>query len=206
MPTYVHQLRKRIDALLSQLSEAAGTSSSSPSPASQGYGTIPSSESPSSSGPSPAAQANARAQAASQQHPASGDASKIEPKVWLAAERTYLNWLRVSLLISSFALALFNSAGKKDYVGKSMGVVYCAIAVGMTGYAWYMQRQRRRKILTRYAGHHGTSSAPAIVLCSELTSDEKMICGDRWSSAPSSSSQSSPISFFASGKGRFLFH
>lgn len=35
---------------------------------------------------------------------------RVEAKVWLANERTWISWLHVSLLIGSFALALFNSA------------------------------------------------------------------------------------------------
>lgn len=80
------------------------------------------------------------------------DATKIEPKVWLASERTFLNWLRVALLLSSFALALFNSG---DKLAKWMGFTYAVIAVGMLGYAWLMHERRRTRIITRYAGHHG---------------------------------------------------
>jgi uncharacterized membrane protein YidH (DUF202 family) len=74
--------------------------------------------------------------------------------VWLASERTFLNWLRVSVLVSSFALALFNAAGN-DWVTKGMGMVYAALSIGMLGYAWAMQERRRMRILTRYGGHHG---------------------------------------------------
>ncbi|GAA5875323.1 hypothetical protein JCM8547_003204 [Rhodosporidiobolus lusitaniae] len=91
------------------------------------------------------------------------DASKIEPKVWLASERTLLSWFRVSLLLSSFALALFNSAGERDWASRSMGVVYAVIAVGMLGYAWTMHRVRRWRIVNRYAGHHDEPYGPLVV-------------------------------------------
>ena len=80
-------------------------------------------------------------------------------QVWLASERTFLNWLRVSLLISSFALALFNSAGPGDKVAKWMGLVYACISIGMLGYAWTMQEKRRHRIITHFGGHHGASWA-----------------------------------------------
>lgn len=35
---------------------------------------------------------------------------RVEAKVWLANERTWISWLHVSLLIGSFSLALFNSS------------------------------------------------------------------------------------------------
>lgn len=86
------------------------------------------------------------------------DPTKIEPKVWLASERTFLNWLRVALLISSFGLALFNaSASAGQGLGKWMGIVYMGGAVGMVGYAYAMHRRRRHRIIYRFAGHHGQS-------------------------------------------------
>ncbi|GAA5839336.1 hypothetical protein JCM9279_005910 [Rhodotorula babjevae] len=91
------------------------------------------------------------------------DPSKIEPKVWLASERTLLSWFRVSLLLSSFALALFNSAGPRDYASKSMGVCYAVIACGMLAYAWVMHRIRRYRIVMRYPGHHDEPYGPVVV-------------------------------------------
>ena len=88
------------------------------------------------------------------------DASKIEPKVFLASERTFLNWLRVSLLLSSFALTLFNTAVDGDWVAKGMGTFYILLAFGMGGYAWVMQGRRRKRIVERYSGHHGKPSTP----------------------------------------------
>ncbi|KDE04684.1 hypothetical protein MVLG_04908 [Microbotryum lychnidis-dioicae p1A1 Lamole] len=92
------------------------------------------------------------------------DATKIEPKVWLASERTFLNWLRVALLLSSFALALFNSAGPTDNVAKWMGFAYALIAICMLGYAYGMHRLRRQRIIHRYAGHHDELYGPIILV------------------------------------------
>lgn len=128
------------------------------------------------------------------------DASKIEPKVpsdhvgssclvisgadlslsftqvWLASERTLLSWFRVALLLSSFALALFNSASDQDWASKTMGVIYAVIACAMLGYAWTMHRIRRYRIVMRYGGHHGAFLPSRLVratvrsaLCSRLT-------------------------------------
>jgi hypothetical protein len=86
------------------------------------------------------------------------DSIAVALQAWLASERTFLNWLRVALLLSSFALALFNSASAHDHVAKWMGFSYAVIAVGMIGYAWIMQNRRRHRIVTRYGGHHGEPS------------------------------------------------
>lgn len=47
-------------------------------------------------------------------------------QVFLASERTFFSWLRVSLLLGSFALALFNGG---DNIGRYMGVVYAIISM-----------------------------------------------------------------------------
>ncbi|GAA5987240.1 hypothetical protein JCM10908_001873 [Rhodotorula pacifica] len=91
------------------------------------------------------------------------DPTKIEPKVWLASERTLLSWFRVALLLSSFALALFNSASASDWASKSMGVIYAIIACAMLGYAWTMHRVRRYRIVMRYGGHHDEPYGPVFV-------------------------------------------
>lgn len=83
------------------------------------------------------------------------DATKIEPKVFFASERTFLTWLRVAVLISTFALALFNSAGDGNYVAKGMGLIYALLAILIIAYARYMHSVRRIRIIGRFAGHHG---------------------------------------------------
>ena len=84
--------------------------------------------------------------------------SKIEPKVYLAAERTLLNWLRVAVLLGTFAIALVNSAKHSTgnpLVGKVFGVVYMALAAGAIIYAWRVFELRRQRITNRYPGHFG---------------------------------------------------
>ncbi|GAA6059960.1 hypothetical protein JCM10212_001309 [Sporobolomyces blumeae] len=91
------------------------------------------------------------------------DATKIEPKVWLASERTLLSWFRVSLLLSSFALALFNGASENDTASRVMGVLYAVIAASMLIYSWTMHRVRRWRIVMRYPGHHDEPYGPVLV-------------------------------------------
>lgn len=86
------------------------------------------------------------------------------PKVWLASERTFLNYLRVAVLLSSFALALFNSASPKDYIASAMAMVYAIIGVGMVGYAWAMQERRRRRIMERWGGSHDDIVGPVVII------------------------------------------
>lgn len=97
------------------------------------------------------------------------DATKIEPKVFLASERTFLTWLRVALLISTFALTLYNTAGDGDWVAKGMGLTYAALALLVLAYARYMHERRRKRIIGRFAGHHGKICPPRVILRPSLT-------------------------------------
>ncbi|ORY84638.1 hypothetical protein BCR35DRAFT_278003 [Leucosporidium creatinivorum] len=142
--------RSALRQFQSRLSERISTLLGGPE--SQGYQAVPSSYGATNGAPNNGLQT------------LGADPTKIEPKVWLASERTFLNWLRVALLLSSFALALFNSASTHDHVAKWMGFSYAVIAVGMIGYAWIMQNRRRHRIVTRYGGHHDEIYGPVVVV------------------------------------------
>ncbi|CAD6567153.1 MAG: hypothetical protein CYPHOPRED_001461 [Cyphobasidiales sp. Tagirdzhanova-0007] len=86
--------------------------------------------------------------------------TKVEPKVFLASERTFFSWLRVSLLLGSFALALFNGG---DKLGRSMGLVYAVISLASVAYSWAMFQRRSHRIRTTYAGNHDELYGPVII-------------------------------------------
>lgn len=72
---------------------------------------------PSSNGPSRPSGSNAAAPAGAAGAPAAGGdreakkgVEKIEPKVWFANERTWLNWSRTGVLLGTFGVALVNSS------------------------------------------------------------------------------------------------
>lgn len=67
---------------------------------------------------------------------------RVEGKVWLANQRTFIKWQHVSVLLASLSLGLFNAAGPENFVGKVLGIVYTCIAVfaGGWGYWTYMWR------------------------------------------------------------------
>jgi len=67
---------------------------------------------------------------------------KVEPKVWLANQRTFVKWQHISILLATLSLGLFNAAGADNYIGRALGAVYTLIAVftGFWGWGIYMHR------------------------------------------------------------------
>ncbi|OJD31561.1 spx domain protein [Diplodia corticola] len=69
---------------------------------------------------------------------------RVEAKVWLANQRTFIKWQHVSVLLASLSLGLFNAAGETNTVARALAVAYTAVAAfaGVWGYAMYMHRSR----------------------------------------------------------------
>ena len=69
---------------------------------------------------------------------------KVEAKVWLANQRTFVKWQHVTVLLASLSLGLFNAAGEDNNVARALAGVYTAVAVftGAWGWGIYMWRSR----------------------------------------------------------------
>ncbi|TQV90086.1 SPX domain-containing protein [Cordyceps javanica] len=87
---------------------------------------------------------------------------KVEPKVWLANERTFLKWQHICILQGTLALALYTAAGENT-TAAVFGVVYTGIAVfaGVWGYA--MLRVRRNMIIERSGKDFDNMVGPIII-------------------------------------------
>ncbi|KAI0433283.1 VTC domain-containing protein [Xylaria sp. FL1042] len=75
---------------------------------------------------------------------------QIEPKVWLANERTFLKWQHICVLLGSLALGLYTAAGE-DIVAECMGIAYIAIAV-LAGLWGNTMLHRRRTMIVERSG------------------------------------------------------
>jgi len=84
----------------------------------------------------------------------SKEAPRVEPKVYLANERTFFAWLRFSVLLGTFALALFNAGGDEP-VGRFCGLLYSLISVSVLFYALIRFHQRTVMIKSSYGGPYG---------------------------------------------------
>ncbi|KAG5958765.1 hypothetical protein E4U58_005255 [Claviceps cyperi] len=73
---------------------------------------------------------------------------KVEPKVWLANERTFLKWQHIAILQGTIAMALYSAAGT-SLAAEIMGMVYVLIAAFAGLWGYYMLNVRRGMILER---------------------------------------------------------
>ncbi|KAH9845266.1 vacuolar transporter chaperone 2-like [Teratosphaeria destructans] len=89
---------------------------------------------------------------------------KVEAKVWLANQRTFIKWQHVSVLLASLSLGLYNAAGQNNNVARALAVVYTAVAVftAAWGYGIYMWRT---SLIERRSGKDFDAVTGPLVVC-----------------------------------------
>ena len=89
---------------------------------------------------------------------------KVEAKVWLANQRTYIKWQHVSILLASLSLGLFNAAGESNDIARALAVVYTSVAVFSLawGYGIYMYRN---KLIRERSGKDFDAITGPLVVC-----------------------------------------
>ena len=92
---------------------------------------------------------------------------KVEAKVWLANQRTFIKWQHVGILLSSLSLALFNAAGKRNTIAQTLGVVYTAIGIltALWGYGMYIWRSN---LIRRRSGKDFDNIIGPVFVCISL--------------------------------------
>lgn len=89
---------------------------------------------------------------------------RVESKVWLANQRTFIKWLHISILLSSLSLGLYNSAGKHNRIAQALAIVYTFFALFSAAWGWYMYEKRSRLIRQR-SGKDLDNMLGPIVVC-----------------------------------------
>ena len=89
---------------------------------------------------------------------------RVEAKVWLANQRTFIKWQHVSILLASLSLGLFNAAGENNAVARTLAVAYTAVALFalVWGYGMYMYRN---KLIRERSGKDFDSVIGPLVVC-----------------------------------------
>ncbi|KAM0199948.1 hypothetical protein ACHAPI_003048 [Fusarium lateritium] len=90
---------------------------------------------------------------------------KVEPKVWLANERTFLKWQHICILQGGLAVGLYTAAGENT-IASIIGLLFVLIALfaGVWGYS--MLRIRRTMILERSGKDFDNMIGPMIISAS----------------------------------------
>ncbi|KAF2754411.1 SPX-domain-containing protein [Pseudovirgaria hyperparasitica] len=88
----------------------------------------------------------------------------VEPKVWLANQRTFVKWQHVAVLLASLSLGLYNAAGVDNTVAVTLAYVYTALAIFILGWGWaiYMYRS---KLIRERSGKDFDSVIGPVVIC-----------------------------------------
>lgn len=87
---------------------------------------------------------------------------KVEPKVWLANERTYLKWQHICFLLGGFALTFFNAA-RGNKLSEAMAFVYIVVALFAGAWGYYMHGTRRNMIIARSGKDFDNMIGPMVV-------------------------------------------
>ena len=88
---------------------------------------------------------------------------RVESKVWLANQRTFIKWLHISILLSSLSLGLYNAAGKHNPIAQALAVIYTFFALFSAAWGWYMYEKRSRLIRQRSGKDLDNLWGPVIV-------------------------------------------
>jgi uncharacterized membrane protein YidH (DUF202 family) len=87
---------------------------------------------------------------------------KVEPKVWLANERTFLKWQHICILLGALAVSLYTAAGE-DKIAEAMGITYIVIAIFAGAWGLWMHQTRRDMIVARSGKDFDNLIGPMIV-------------------------------------------
>jgi uncharacterized membrane protein YidH (DUF202 family) len=86
---------------------------------------------------------------------------RVEPKVFFANERTFLSWVHFAVVLGSLALGLLNFG---DEVGRTSGVIFTVVAMGILVYALWLYVSRSNRIRAREPGPYDDRVGPAVLV------------------------------------------
>ncbi|RGP59735.1 hypothetical protein FLONG3_11114 [Fusarium longipes] len=87
---------------------------------------------------------------------------KVEPKVWLANERTFLKWQHICILQGGLAVGLYTAAGENT-IASIIGLLFVLIAVFAGAWGYAMLRIRRTMIVERSGKDFDNMIGPMII-------------------------------------------
>ncbi|KAK4102639.1 SPX-domain-containing protein [Parathielavia hyrcaniae] len=89
---------------------------------------------------------------------------QIEPKVWLANERTFLKWQHICVLLGGLAVSLYSAGGGSGNVlAQAMGAVFVGVAVSAGAWSYWVVVTRRDMIVQRSGKDFDFLAGPLVV-------------------------------------------
>ena len=92
---------------------------------------------------------------------------RVEAKVWLANQRTFVKWQHVTVLLASLGLGLYNAAGENNDIARALAIVYTLVAVFAGFWGWGIYMYRSRLIRTRSGIDFDAITGP-VIICAGL--------------------------------------
>eukprot|EP00529_Nitzschia_sp_RCC80_P028497 CAMPEP_0113498778 /NCGR_PEP_ID=MMETSP0014_2-20120614/31371_1 /TAXON_ID=2857 /ORGANISM="Nitzschia sp." /LENGTH=264 /DNA_ID=CAMNT_0000392859 /DNA_START=1 /DNA_END=798 /DNA_ORIENTATION=+ /assembly_acc=CAM_ASM_000159 len=92
-------------------------------------------------------------------------AKKIDPKVFFAAERTFLEWMKASISVAAISIAIgaFDTGDENTGLAAWAGIFFSAIAIGFTIYALLQYAKRSLMIVRRSPGPWEDRRGPVVL-------------------------------------------
>ena len=89
---------------------------------------------------------------------------RVEPKVWLANQRTFMKWQHTSALLAALALGLYNAAGETNTLARTLGAIYTVLGLfaGVWGWGIYIYRSR---LIRQRSGKDFDARLGPIIIC-----------------------------------------
>ena len=88
---------------------------------------------------------------------------RVEPKVWLANQRTFIKWQHISILLGTLSLALYNAAGPAQDLARGLAVAYTLVALFAGAWGWWQYTVRSRMIRQRSGKDFDNVVGPVII-------------------------------------------
>lgn len=96
---------------------------------------------------------------------------QIEPKVWLANERTFLKWQHICVLLGGLAISLYTAGSEAGHntLAQWMGIVFICIAIFAGGWSYWVLNKRRDMIVGRSGKDFDFAAGPLVVSIALMT-------------------------------------
>lgn len=125
---------------------------------------------------------------------------RVEPKVWLANQRTFVKWQHIAVLLGSLSLGLYNAAGESNTVARVLAVVYTLVAAFAGAWGWWQYVVRSRMIRERSGKDFDNIIGP-IIVCVGLVVALCLNFGFKYSTAATKSDRIGLVNQVSGGFG-----